>query len=220
MEVLTGVFLHDHSHPARGRKPSCLWLRLGVGSAGYRCRGIARCHHHDRWKTTSSPRTEFRRGEPDVAACLVLDVELPDINGLDLQGQIAGGDHPPIVFITGHGDISSSVRAIKHGALDFLTKPFSDADVMGAIHAAIVKDREIRSERADLAALKQHYLELTPREREVLPLVVSGLLNKQAAAELMISEVTLQIIEGTSCRKWRRLRSRIWCGSLRDWAYR
>lgn len=131
--------------------------------------------------------------KPDVPACLVLDVELPDINGLDLQRQIAEGDHPPIVFITGHGDIPSSVQAIKHGAVDFLTKPFSDADLMAAIGTAIALDRKKRSERAELAALRQRYLDLTPREREVLPLVVSGLLNKQAAAKLAISEVTLQI---------------------------
>jgi FixJ family two-component response regulator len=131
--------------------------------------------------------------KPDVPACLVLDVELPDINGLDLQKQIREGNHPPIVFITGHGDIPSSVQAIKHGAVDFLTKPFSDADLMSAIRAAIAQDREIRSERAELGVLRQRYLDLTPREREVLPLVVSGLLNKQAAAELGISEVTLQI---------------------------
>jgi FixJ family two-component response regulator len=131
--------------------------------------------------------------KPDVPACLILDVELPDINGLDLQRQIAKGDHPPIVFITGHGDIPSSVQAIKHGAVDFLTKPFSDADLMSAIHTAIAEDRERRSARAELRVLKQRYLDLTPREREVLPLVVSGLLNKQAAAELGISEVTLQI---------------------------
>lgn len=131
--------------------------------------------------------------KPDLPACLILDVELPDINGLDLQRQIADGDHPPIIFITGHGDIPSSVRAIRHGALDFLTKPFSDADLMGAIGAALVQDRETRSERAALALLRRRYLDLTPREREVLPLVVSGLLNKQAAAELGISEVTLQI---------------------------
>ncbi len=130
---------------------------------------------------------------PDVPACLVLDIELPDINGLDLQRQIGKGEHPPIVFITGHGDIPSSVRAIKHGAVDFLTKPFSDADLMAAVGAAIAQDRHDRSERAELTVLRQHYLELTPREREVLPLVVSGLLNKQAAAELGISEVTLQI---------------------------
>lgn len=131
--------------------------------------------------------------KPDIPACLILDVELPDINGLDLQRQVAEDDHPPIVFITGHGDIPSSVRAIKHGAVDFLTKPFSDADLMGAIDAAITQDRENRSERAERWALKRRYLELTPREREVLPLVVSGLLNKQAAAELGISEVTLEV---------------------------
>ena len=131
--------------------------------------------------------------KPDVPACLILDVELPDINGLDLQKQIAEGEHPPIVFITGHGDIPSSVRAIKDGAVDFLTKPFSDSDLMAAIRVAIARDREIRSERAELGALRQRYQALTPRERDVLPLVVSGLLNKQAASELGISEVTLQI---------------------------
>ena len=131
--------------------------------------------------------------KPDLPACLILDVELPDINGLELQGQIADGNHPPIVFITGHGDIPSSVRAIKHGAVDFLTKPFSDADLMAAIAAAVARDREERLARTELATLRNRYRELTPREREVLPLVVSGLLNKQAAAELGISEVTLQI---------------------------
>lgn len=131
--------------------------------------------------------------KPDTPACLVLDVELPDMNGLDLQGQISEGDHPPIVFVTGHGDIPSSVRAIKHGAVDFLTKPFSDADLMAAIEAAIVQDRANRAERAETGLLRQRLSELTPREREVLPLVVSGLLNKQAAAELGISEVMLQV---------------------------
>lgn len=139
--------------------------------------------------------------KPDVPACLILDVELPDINGLDLQGQIAEADHPPIVFITGYGDIPSSVRAIKHGAVDFLTKPFNDDDLMAAVRAAIGKDRERRSERAELGGLRQRYLGLTPREREVLPLVVSGLMNKQAAAELGISEVTLQIHRRNIMRK-------------------
>ena len=134
-----------------------------------------------------------RADKPDVPACLILDVELPDMNGLDLQRQIAQGEHPPIVFITGHGDIPSSVRAIKHGAVDFLTKPFSDTDLMAAIRAAIAQDQEKRSARAELRLLRRRYCDLTPREREVLPLVVSGLLNKQAAAELGISEVTLQI---------------------------
>ncbi|AWM85527.1 response regulator transcription factor [Microvirga sp. 17 mud 1-3] len=131
--------------------------------------------------------------KPDVPACLVLDVELPDINGLELQRQIAEGDHPVVVFITGHGDIPSSVRAIKRGAVDFLTKPFSEADFMAAIQVALAQDRTVRSERAELNALRQRYINLTPRERDVFPLVVSGLLNKQAAAELGISEVTLQI---------------------------
>jgi FixJ family two-component response regulator len=131
--------------------------------------------------------------KPDLPACLILDLELPDINGLDLQRQIAERGHPPIVFITGHGDIPSSVSAIKHGAVDFLTKPFSDTDLMAAIEAALARDREERPGRFELEALRHRYAALTPREREVLPLVVSGLLNKQAAAELGISEVTLQI---------------------------
>jgi FixJ family two-component response regulator len=131
--------------------------------------------------------------KPDLPACLILDVELPDINGLDLQRQIAQRDHPPIVFLTGHGDIPSSVRAIRGGAVDFLTKPFSDGDLLAAIATAFARDREERAERAERAELRRRYDALTPREREVLPLVVSGLLNKQAAAELGIREVTLQI---------------------------
>jgi FixJ family two-component response regulator len=130
---------------------------------------------------------------PDLPACLILDVELPDINGLDLQKQISQGDHPPIVFLTGHGDIPSSVRAIKHGAVDFLTKPFTERDLLDAIQSAVERDRQARQERAELEILRHRLASLTPREREVLPLVVSGLLNKQAAAELGISEVTLQI---------------------------
>ena len=131
--------------------------------------------------------------KPDVPSCLILDVELPDINGLDLQSQTAQGDHPQIVFITGHGDIPSSVRAIKAGAVDFLTKPFKEADLMRAIHAAIAQDRDARRKRAELGELRQRLSSLTPREREVLPLIVSGLLNKQAASKLGISEVTIQI---------------------------
>jgi FixJ family two-component response regulator len=131
--------------------------------------------------------------KPDLPACLILDVKLPGINGLDLQSQIADTDHPPIVFITGHGDIPSSVRAIKAGAVDFLTKPFNQQDLLEAIHAAVAQDRKARRERAELFQLQQRYASLTPREREVLSLVVSGLLNKQAAAELGISLVTLQL---------------------------
>jgi FixJ family two-component response regulator len=134
-----------------------------------------------------------KAGKPDLPATLILDVELPDINGLDLQKQIADRDHPPIVFITGHGDIPSSVRAIKDGAIDFLTKPFRDSDLIAAIQAGLVRDRQIRLDRAEATALRQRYATLTPRERDVFPLVVSGFLNKQAAAQLGISEVTLQI---------------------------
>jgi FixJ family two-component response regulator len=139
--------------------------------------------------------------KPDVPSCLILDVELPDINGLDLQSQTAQGDHPQIVFITGHGDIPSSVRAIKAGAVDFLTKPFRDADLMRAVRAAIADDRDARRKRVELAELNQRLSSLTPREREVLPLVVSGLLNKQAAAKLGISEITLQIHRGNIMKK-------------------
>ena len=131
--------------------------------------------------------------KPDLPACLILDVQLPDISGLDFQRQLGDAYHPPIVFITGHGDIPSSVRAIKAGAVDFLAKPFSQADLMAAIDGAIARDRHARLERAELAQLQQRYSSLTPRESQVLPLIVSGLLNKQAAGELGISEVTLQI---------------------------
>ena len=131
--------------------------------------------------------------KPNLPACLILDVELPDINGLDFQRQLGDAYHPPIVFITGHGDIPSSVRAIKAGAVDFLAKPFSQPDLMAAVDAAITRDRHARLERAERARLQQRYSSLTPRESQVLPLIVSGLLNKQAAAELGISEVTLQI---------------------------
>jgi FixJ family two-component response regulator len=131
--------------------------------------------------------------KPDLPGCLVLDVKLPDINGLDFQRQLYDSYHPPIVFITGHGDIPSSVRAIKAGAIDFLPKPFSQFDLMTAIETAITRDRHARQERNERTRLQQRHALLTPRESQVLPLIVSGLLNKQAAAELGISEVTLQI---------------------------
>lgn len=131
--------------------------------------------------------------KPNLPASLILDVQLPDISGLDLQRQIAEDEHPPIIFITGHGDIPSSVQAIKHGAIDFLTKPFSDEDLMRAVEAGLARDRHLRAERAESADLRERYATLTPRERDVLPLVVSGLLNKQAAAALGITEVTLQL---------------------------
>lgn len=139
--------------------------------------------------------------KPDVPACLVLDVDLPDMNGLELQSRMLQGDQPHIVFITGHGDIPSSVRAIKTGAVDFLTKPFRQEALMQSIHAALVQNRESRHKRVELADLQRRLEELTPRERDVLPLIISGLLNKQAALQLGISEVTLQIHRGNIMKK-------------------
>ncbi len=126
-------------------------------------------------------------------SCLVLDVSLPDINGLELQSSMTRSDHPPIVFISGHGDITSSVRAMKAGAIDFLTKPWRNEDLLQAVRQALEQDRQQRKIRAELMELEGRLTTLTPREREVLPLVARGLLNRQAAAQLGISEVTLQI---------------------------
>ena len=139
--------------------------------------------------------------KPGVPACLVLDLDLPDMNGLELQRKMLDGDQPHIVFITGHGDIPSSVRAIKTGAIDFLTKPFRQEALMESIHAALAKNRESRQTRAEVAGLQSRFDRLTPRERDVLPLIVSGLLNKQAAVQLGISEVTLQIHRGNIMKK-------------------
>ena len=140
---------------------------------------------------------------PQVFApsCLILDVGLPDINGLDLQQQIADRYHPPIIFLTGYGDIPTSVRAIKAGALDFLTKPFRAQSLLDLVRAALAQDCEHRAKRTELDSLQRRFGSLTPREREVLPLVVSGLLNKQAAAHLGISEITLQIHRTNVMRK-------------------
>ena len=143
--------------------------------------------------TFGSAAEYVQYAKADVPGCLILDVELPDINGLEFQRRLEDAYHPPIVFITGHGDIPSSVRAIRGGAIDFLSKPFTQQDLLSAIHTAIEDDRQTRAARAERARLQQRYSSLTPRESEVMPLVVSGLLNKQAAAELGISEVTLEI---------------------------
>jgi FixJ family two-component response regulator len=146
--------------------------------------------------------TEYlTQSRPELPRCLVLDVHMPDINGLDFQKQMAVTDQVPIVFITGHGDIPTSVRAIKAGALDFLTKPFGDEALLQIVAAAIEQDRKALQERAELALIRTRYASLTPRECEVLPLIVAGLLNKQAAAELGISEITLQIHRSKVMRK-------------------
>jgi len=143
----------------------------------------------------------LRSADLSGPSCLVLDMSLPDINGLELQSAMARTDHPPIVFVSGHGDINSSVRAMKAGAIDFLTKPWSDEDLLQAVRQALEQDRQRRKVRAELMDLKGRLAALTPREREVLPLVVRGLLNKQAAAQLGISEVTLQIHRGKIMQK-------------------
>jgi FixJ family two-component response regulator len=140
---------------------------------------------------------------PDLPACLVLDVELPGMSGPELQQRIAHGDGPHIVFLTGRGDIAGSVRAIKAGAVDFLTKPFRQQDLMAAIESALAQNRAARNERAGLAELRARLHLLTPRELQVMPLVVGGLLNKQAAAELGISETTLQIHRSSIMKKMR-----------------
>src|SRR5206468_2313392 len=131
---------------------------------------------------------------PDAAACLVLDVRLPGSSGLDLQRELAGaGDDIPIVFITGHGDIPMSVRAMKAGAVEFLPKPFRHQDLLDAIQVALERDRTRRQRETEIAALWERFESLTPCEREVLPLVVSGLPNKQIAAEIGTSETTVKV---------------------------
>jgi FixJ family two-component response regulator len=139
---------------------------------------------------------------PDAPACLVLDVRLPGLSGLDLQRELARTAAPiPIVFITGHGDIPMSVRAIKQGAVEFLAKPFREQDLLDAIRCALDMDRIARQERSIVVTLRQRYQSLTKREREVMRLVASGLLNKQIAGELGSSEVTVKMHRGQVMRK-------------------
>jgi FixJ family two-component response regulator len=142
---------------------------------------------------------EFER--PEVPGCLVLDLQLPGASGLELQQQLLAGDTPPIVFISGHGDIPSSVRAMKAGAIEFLPKPFDDQELLRAIHAAIDQDRIARGKRSELAELQRRYNLLTPREREVLPFVVAGFANKQTGADLGTSEITIGVHRGQIMRK-------------------
>jgi FixJ family two-component response regulator len=138
---------------------------------------------------------EFLRAKrPDVPGCLVLDVRLKGLSGLDLQKRMAEADiEIPIIFITGHGDIPMTVQAMKAGAVEFLTKPFRDQDLLDAIHQALERDRKTREERAKIEELHSRYQSLTPREREVMALVVTGLLNKQIAGQLGTSETTVKI---------------------------
>jgi FixJ family two-component response regulator len=144
-------------------------------------------------ETFASANDFMRAKRPDAPACLVLDVRMPGLNGLDLQRELsAAGVYIPIIFITGHGDIPMSVRAMKEGAMEFLTKPVRGQDLLDAIQKAIARDRGLRKERAELTEIRQRFDSLTPRETEVLNLVVAGLLNKQIAYELGTSELTVK----------------------------
>jgi len=147
----------------------------------------------------------FLSSKPATApACLILDVRLPGLSGLDLQRQLAQTNHAvPIVFITGHGDIPMSVRAIKAGAVEFLTKPFRDQELLDAVRQAVERDREARNRETEMADLRQRYASLTTREQQVLGFVVRGLINKQIGAEIGISEATVKMHRGRLMEKMR-----------------
>jgi len=146
---------------------------------------------------------EFMKSErPDVVSCLILDVRLPGISGLDLQRELSRiGIHIPIIFITAHGDIPMSVRAMKAGAVEFLTKPFRDQDLLDAIQVALERDRERRVGETQLATLQTRFQSLTNRERELFSWVVSGRPNKEIAIELGMSEITVKVHRGNLMRK-------------------
>ncbi len=155
-----------------------------------------------RIQTFGSAQEFLGSPRPDAPACLVLDVRMPGLSGLDLQRELVNaGVKLPIIFITGHGDIPMSVRAMKAGAVEFLTKPFRDQDLLDAVQQAIERDRIARQERVEMVDLRRRFDSLTPREQQVMGLVVTGLLNKQIAAELGTSEVTIKVHRGQLMRK-------------------
>ena len=154
---------------------------------------------------TYAAAQDFLRNCPrNPAGCLVLDVQMPGLSGLDLQSELRhAGIHLPIIFLTGHGDIPTTVRAMKAGAVEFLTKPVSDSELLAAIDQALERDRLARADRADVAELRERYEQLTPKEREVMGLVVQGLLNKQIALKLNNSEITIKQHRGKVMQKMR-----------------
>src|SRR6266852_9948417 len=152
-------------------------------------------------ETFGSAQEFLRRAKVNAPTCLVLDVELPDLNGLDLQRHLTEDRSMPIIFITGHGDIPMTVRAMKAGAVEFLTKPFRGDVMLDAIRAALARSQQVRDEQADVQRLAERYESLTNREREVMGLVVSGLLNKQVGGQLGTSEPTVKGHRGQVMRK-------------------
>ena len=180
------VFVVDDDASMRGA------LENLIGSVGLEVRAFASSQ-------------EFLQAErPDAPGCLVLDVRLPGRSGLSFQEDLAGaGISLPVIFITGHGDVPMSVRAMKAGAVEFLTKPFHDQEILDAIHAALERDRERRRDAGLVAELRTRYAGLTDREREIMKLVAAGRANKQIAADLGISEVTVKVHRGQVMRKMR-----------------